>query len=364
MLQESRAKGILRANGVPVPDGYLVHRTEELNESFFPVIVKAQVPVGGRGKAGGIKEAHDLAEAVKATRSILGMSISGHIVRSILIERKVPAVRELYISFTIDRSTRLPMMMATGKGGMEVESLSSGDFAHWPIHPFIGVPDHMVREVSEFLDLDPVKMGRILGPLWRTFWNLDCELLEINPLLLTGSGELVAADAKMTINDDALFRHPELGTEEEDLTPLEREAKERHIAFIQLDGTIGVIANGAGLTMATLDEIVMHGGKGGAFLDLGGTDDPAKVGEAFELMVKAGPRVILLNIFGGITKCDTVAEGVVLAVSKHAVLIPIIARIRGVNEDKARDILNAAGIEALTGLDEAALRAVQRGEGV
>jgi succinyl-CoA synthetase beta subunit len=207
-------------------------------------------------------------------------------------------------------------------------------------------------------------IGQTLLKIYRLFRSYDCELVEINPLIISNNGEIIALDSKVIINDDAIFRHPDIVPEHVELTSLEMDAKEKGIAFIQLDGDIGVIANGAGLTMATLDALTNYNGKGGVFLDLGGTDDPDKVMQAFELMKKAQPKVIFLNLFGGITKCDTVAKGVKAVILKEGIDCPVISRIKGMNEDIAKNILKDAGLITATTLQDAAKRSSDLARGI
>jgi succinyl-CoA synthetase beta subunit len=247
---------------------------------------------------------------------------------------------------------------------MEIETVPDNKIGEWRIHPFIGIQTYQIREVCSYLRIGDARgweLSDLLRRLWSLFWENDCELVEINPLVQTQEGRLIAGDAKITINDDSLYRHKDLADMEEELTPLEKEAKDYGIAFVQLDGNIGVIANGAGLTMATLDNLALHGGKGGVFLDLGGTDDPKKAEQAFELMIKASPKVILLNIFGGMTKCDSVAEGVLAVKQRLGISIPVIARIRGMNEQWGREMLSSAGMIAVKDLDEACRKASEIG---
>ncbi len=348
-----------------MPQGYVVSQANQIKDLTEPVVIKAQVLVGGRGKAGGVKSAFNSLEARTAAQEILSLSIAGQPIKKVLVEERIEVKREIYFALAIDRSLGLPMLMVSSEGGVEIESVPDDAIKRWSIHPFIGVRDYLLREVVDALSLQgrtAEKMRAILNKSWELFWKIDCELLEINPLVVKQDDDLIAADAKLIINDDALYRHSEVQWAEE-ASPLEQLAKQLGISLVQLSGNIGVIANGAGLTMATLDNLSLYGGKGGVFLDLGGTDDPKKVEDAFYLMAKASPKVILLNIFGGITKCDTVAQGVIDARKRIGARTPLVARIRGVNEDLARSMLIAAGITALTDLDEACRKASELGGG-
>jgi succinyl-CoA synthetase beta subunit len=356
-LFEYRAKAVLMKHGIPVPEGFVVTSADQIRRISGPSMVKAQVLIGGRGKAGGIKPADNVDEAKKAAAAIIGMNIKGYIAKEALIERRLDVSKELYLGVTIDRSRRSLLLMASPDGGMDIESVPEDRILMLPIDPLIGFQPFMSRRVAVFMGLpkeQQTELARICERLVQLAIQEDAELAEINPLVITKDGKLVAGDAKVTIDSDALFRHPEFEKFEEDLTPLEAKAKHLDIAFVQLDGNIGVIANGAGLTMATLDSINMYGGKAGVFLDLGGTDDPEKVKQAMILMKEANPKVVLLNIFGGITKCDTVAKGVLEAIDSEKITTPIVARIKGVNEEVARDMLKNAGMIPASGLSEAA----------
>lgn len=359
-LLEYKAKELLKKHGVPVPSGFVVSSAQEITSVPGPVMVKAQVLIGGRGKAGGIKPANNTEEARKVASTILGMNIRGYITKQVLVEQRLDVAKELYLSITIDRSKRGLLMMASASGGIDIESVPEDKIMMLPIDPLIGYQPFMGRRVAAFLGLGQEQAAQV-SEMCRRLHSLaveeDAELVEINPLVVTKEGEVIAGDAKITIDSDALFRHKDLGEVEEELTPLEQKAKSLDIAFVQLDGNIGVIANGAGLTMATLDSLNTYGGKAGVFLDLGGTDDPEKVKQAMLLMTEASPKVILLNIFGGITKCDTVAKGVLEAMHEKNITVPIVARIKGVNEELGREMLRNAGMIPASGLSEAAEKA-------
>lgn len=359
-LFEYRAKQMMEKYGIPVPRGHVVRSRDDITSVEYPVAVKAQVLVGGRGKAGGIKFAETVDDAKDRTDEILKMQIKGEKVKAVLLEERLNVSKELYLSLILDRSSRSLLFMGSAEGGVEIESVEEGKIAMVSVPPY-GYSSFITRVLGGKMKVDGSMLSQldeIIQKLYAMFVAEDCELAEINPLVITGEGKMIAADGKVTINDDALFRHPEFSEDIDDLTPLEQRAKRENIAFVQLDGDIGVIANGAGLTMATLDILTINGGRAGIFLDLGGTDDPRKVTAAFNLMNDAKPRVIFINIFGGITKCDTVALGVKSAVEQSRIRIPIVARIRGVNDDIARKILSDIGIAATTDLIEAAKKAV------
>jgi succinyl-CoA synthetase beta subunit len=372
-LAEWRGKEIFRRHGIPTPTGEVVRSASEAEAATqggrvpLPCVVKAQVLAGGRGKGGAVRFANTPEEAGEAARAILALEFQGEKVREVLLEEKVALQREFYLSITLDRGMRRPLLMASASGGVEIESVGEEGILRIPIHPFVGPVGYEKREVARVLGLGgpaAVSLGNLIDRVWEVFQSEDAELVEINPLGLVGSG-VVALDAKVIIEDDAGFRHPEYAEIRDDRTPLEEIAREKGIAFVQLDGNIGVIANGAGLTMATLDVLAEFGGRPGIFLDLGGTDDPAKVTEAFLLMSKARPAAVFLNIFGGVTRCDTVATGLVEAMKQvpPSEKFPLVARIRGNNEAEGVAILRTAGITSLSDLKESAQAAVQAASG-
>ena len=358
-LFEYKGKELFNKYGVAVPNGKLVTEEKDFNNLKFPIVLKAQVPIGGRGKAGGIKTVDNLKEAKIKLSKIMGIDIRGYKVGKILAEEMANIDKELYLSISLDRSKRMPLIMASSSGGMDIESVPDEEiFKEW-VNPFIGIQPFNIRNIVTKLRLEKDKSKKVsivLSKIYKLFREYDCELVEINPLIITKEGDAMALDSKVIINDDAMFRHTDIEPELTELTYLEKDAKEKGIAFVQLGGNIGVIANGAGLTMATLDALTHFEGKGGVFLDLGGTDDPEKVKQAFELMKKAKPKVIFLNLFGGITKCDTVATGVKAVITKEGIDSPVITRIKGMNEDAAKEILKDAGLITATTLQDAAKR--------
>jgi succinyl-CoA synthetase beta subunit len=359
-LTEGRGKELFRKYGVPVPKGVVVSSPEEAEGAVrsggvpLPCVVKAQVVAGGRGKGGAVRFAATPEEARSTSAALLGSTFQDETVREVLLEEKVAIARELYVSFALDRTLRLPVLMTSSRGGVEIESVDDAEIGRQPIEPFPGLVAYERRRAARSLGLTGGLAGeldRLLPALYRLFDREDAELVEVNPLAVVGE-HLVALDAKVIIEDDAGFRHPEYVDLQDDRTPLEELAREKEIAFVQLDGNIGVIANGAGLTMATLDVLKELGGAPGVFLDLGGTDDPKKVTEAFLLMAKAHPKAVFLNIFGGVTRCDTVARGLVAALETvpPAERFPLVARIRGNNEAEGIAILRAAGVTSVPDL--------------
>ena len=359
---EYKAKQIFARYGIPVPRGIVVSWPEEIADLPLPCMVKAQVLVGGRGKAGGIRPAETLEEARTVAGQILGMDIHGYRVKQVYLEERLDIASELYFSLTIDRSAREPLLMASARGGVEVEIVPREELYMEHIPAMVAIQPYVLRSMRSKLGLSK-EIGEQVASIARCTYELfrkeDAELVEINPLAVTTDGRVIAGDAKLVIDDNAEYRHLEYANLDQDRTPLEQEAHDKGIVFIQLDGDIGVIANGAGLTMATLDVLNLKGGKGGTFLDLGGTDDPEKVKEAFEILIKARPRVILVNIFGGITKADTVAMGLKQALDEMHTRIPVVARIKGVNEAQAKEILRSIGMYAADTIEEAAELAVK-----
>jgi succinyl-CoA synthetase beta subunit len=359
-LTEGRGKELFRKYGIPVPNGLTVTSPEDAEQAVrtgkvpCPCVVKAQVLAGGRGKGGAVRFASTPEEARAAAAAILGSVFQGETVREVLLEEKVSIARELYVSFALDRARRLPVLMTSARGGVEIESVGDTEIDRQPVEPFPGLAAYERRRAAVVLGLRgplATELDRFLVGLYRLFDREDAELAEVNPLAVVGD-RLLALDAKVIIEDDAVFRHPEFAAIRDDRTPLEELAREKEIAFVQLDGDIGVIANGAGLTMATLDVLKEFGGAPGVFLDLGGTDDPKKVTEAFLLMAQAKPRAVFLNIFGGVTRCDTVASGLVTALASvpPADRFPLVARIRGHNEAEGIAILRAAGVTSVPDL--------------
>jgi succinyl-CoA synthetase beta subunit len=362
MLREDAGKRLFKEHGIKVPVGRTVRGPSTVGDLDGPVVVKALVPAGGRGKAGGVVRAGTVDEAKIAVERVMGMTISGHRVAEVYVEQALDIQREIYLALTIDRSPGLPTLIVARRGGVEVESLPPEEVRSWAVHPFVGILPYQVRGATCALDLERShdEVGKMLKAMWDLFVAMDCELVEINPLIITKSGDIFAADAKVVINDDSLFRHPDVP-----VTPSEGAegiATREGFSFVRLEGEIGVIANGAGLTMATLDLIALNGGRAGAFMDLGGTDDPERVQRAYQIMASSGLRTVLVNIFGGVTKCDTVAQGLLEALDVIPDPPRTLVRLRGVNEDVAREMLLARGIAAHGDIDEAVMEASRGGE--
>ncbi len=364
-LYEYMGKEIFRKNGIPVPDGYVIDSVSQLKPFKKPSVVKSQILLGGRGKSGGIKFARSDADLKAAATDLLGSKIRNLAVTKVLIEDMLNIKKELYVSIALSRADREPVLIASNSGGVEIEAVPQNEIFTKKIDPLLGYSDFIGREASAFMKLDPdiAKQFRsLLVNLYNVFVNEDCELVEINPLVITGEGNLIAADAKVIMDSDSFFRHKDIVITDPEKTPLELEAQGKGYAFVELDGKIGVIANGAGLTMATLDALTLHNGKPRNFLDLGGTDNVDIVVEAFDLVLKANPRAILVNIFGGVTKCDTVANGIVAAKNKFAIKKPMVVRLSGVHEEEGRQILKDNGIESYPTMMEAIERVVKVSE--
>jgi len=372
-LAEWQGKGVFRKYGIPLPRGEVARSADEAETLVrtgkvpLPCVVKAQVLAGGRGKGGAVRFADTPEEVRAAAASILALEFKGEKVHELLLEEKLPIGRELYLSLTLDRTQRLPLLISSPHGGVEIESVADTEIDRQTVDPFPGLTGYEKRRAAKVLGLSGTlarSLDKLLDSLWQVFQHEDAELVEINPLAIVGDG-LVALDAKVIIEDDAAFRHPEYAEIRDDRTELEEIAREKEIAFVQLDGNIGVIANGAGLTMATLDVLKELGGAPGVFLDLGGTDDPKKVTEAFLLMARAKPAAVFLNIFGGVTRCDTVAKGLVEAMRQVPTSdrFPLIARIRGNNEKEGIEILRSAGVTSVSDLRASAQAAVDAAGG-
>jgi succinyl-CoA synthetase beta subunit len=365
-LHEYQAKGLLRDYGIPVPEGKTADTPEEAEkiakEIGCPVMVKAQVLVGGRGKAGGVKMAADPKEAGARARDILGMKIKGIEVQRVLVARAVDIASEYYVSLTVDRASKAVQCIASASGGMEIEEIAVKE-PHKIIRFALDPEKGLVRG-SNFDALAhafaPAAVAEqawgIVEGMYRLFKEKDCSLVEINPCALTPAGSLVAADAKVIFDDNALYRHPELESlrSPEEYGEDEMDAKASGLSYVGLDGTIGCIVNGAGLSMATMDLIKYFGGSPANFLDVGGSSNPEKVLNALRIISK-NPRVtaILINIFGGITRCDDIARGILMAKEKITIRVPLTIRLIGTNEKEGRQLLEAAGIDAYTDLTEA-----------
>jgi succinyl-CoA synthetase beta subunit len=365
-VHEYQAKALLRSFGVPVPEGRLASTPAEAEDATRSlgapvVVVKAQVHAGGRGKGGGIKLAKSAAEAKTVASEILGMRLvtpqtgaDGKVVRKVYVEAGCDIARELYLAIALDRAEEKLAIIASTEGGMEIEEVAAktpDKIVRVAVDPNLGIQAYQVRQVGFRLGLgfDALqKLEKLLGGLYRLFVEKDAQLAEINPLVVTGAGDLLALDAKLNFDDNALYRHPDVAAlfdpGEED--PRELEARKIDLAYVGLDGDIGCMVNGAGLAMATLDMIQVCGGRPANFLDAGGGADKDKVQEAFKLILRdPGVKAILVNIFGGIVRCDLIAEGVVAAAAELGVSVPLVVRLQGTNAEQGRKILRDSGLD-------------------
>ncbi|MDP8958148.1 MAG: ADP-forming succinate--CoA ligase subunit beta [Actinomycetota bacterium] len=378
-LFEHQGKTLLSRLGVPVPEGLLATSPEEARRAAQELggrmAIKAQVQVGGRGKAGGIKLARHPQEAEEAAGAILGMDIKGHRVRSVWVERATDIEAEWYASFTLDRSAKRFLGMVSARGGVDIETVATEEpeaVARLHIDPLLGLSGWQARQLVYQAGLARSAArpaAAALNKLYGAFVALDAELVEVNPLVLTAEGEVVALDAKVTIDDNALFRHPDLQELREGLSvdPIEGMAKQRGLNFIKLDGEVGIIGNGAGLVMSTLDVVAQVGGRAANFLDVGGGAGADTITNALEVLTQdQAVRSVLVNIFGGITRCDLVAGGIEEALSRLELPWPLVVRLDGTNADQGRRMLADLQSERLVPaatMREAAGKAVELARG-
>jgi succinyl-CoA synthetase beta subunit len=374
-LHEYQAKALLQESGVPVPEGRVARTPADAEriarEIGCPVMVKAQVLVGGRGKAGGVKLAADPKEAGARAHDILGMKIKGIQVQQVLVARAVDISAEYYVSLTVNRAAKSIQCIASASGGMEIEEIAVKEpqkIIRFDLDPEFGLirEQHFDILARAFSPKSVAEQAwAIVGGMYRLFAGNDCSLVEINPCALTPAGTLVAADAKVIFDDNALYRHPELESlrSPEEYGADEMDARAGGLSYVGLDGTIGCIVNGAGLSMATMDLIKYFGGSPANFLDVGGSSNPEKVLNALRI-ISRNPRVtaILINIFGGITRCDDIARGILMAREKIST-VPLTIRLIGTNEKEGRELLDAAGINAYTDLTEAVQAVVSQAQG-
>ena len=377
-IHEYQGKAVLAQYGVPVPKCRVAYSVDEAVEAAkglgFPVVVKAQIHAGGRGKGGGVKLAKGIDECETIAKSMLGMTLKTHqtgpegrVVRRLLIEQGVDisGSREMYLAILVDRATGRPVFMASAQGGMEIEEVAAKDptaILKESVDPVVGFRPYQARKLAFGLGLPPdvvPKAAALMLSLYKAFEAKDASLVEVNPFLLTKAGEVLALDAKVSLDDNALFRHPDLvelrDFDEEE--PLEVDASKYSLNYIKLDGNVGCMVNGAGLAMSTMDIIQLAGGQPANFLDVGGGASAEQITQAFKILV-ADPHVkaVLINIFGGILRCDVLAEGVIAAVRDLHVAVPVVVRMKGNNEEKGRAMLRDSGLNFATaeGMTEAA----------
>lgn len=370
-VHEYQAKEIFKKYGIMTPKEKMCRTVEEVaaaaQEIGIPCVIKAQVMVGGRGKAGGIKLAKDEKEVKQHAENILGMEIKGIPVKKVLVSEAVDIGSEAYLGIIVDRTEKKTVIMACKEGGVEIEEIArQKPEAIYKVYAdsLMGLMSHRAREVGLFLYQDPkvaFECASITSKLYKLFIDLDSSLAEINPLVVDKSGRLIALDAKINFDDNGLFRHPDVESmrdrESEDENELT--AREQDLSYVRLTGSIGCVVNGAGLAMATMDLVKHFGGEPANFLDIGGSSSPEKVMNALRILLKdKNVKVIFFNIFGGITRCDDVATGILEAKKTLNITQPIVARLTGTNEDKAMEILKEAGLIFAETMDEGAQKAI------
>jgi succinyl-CoA synthetase beta subunit len=387
-IHEYQGKAVLAQYGVTVPKGKVTYTADEAVEAAkglgFPVVVKAQIHAGGRGKGGGVKLAKSADDCEKIAKAMLGMTLKTHqtgpegrIVKRLLIEQgmDLTGAKEMYLAILVDRGTGRPVFMGSAQGGMDIEEVAAKDpgaILKESVDPAVGFRPYQARKLAFGLGLPPevvTKAVPLMLALYRAFEGSDASLVEINPLLITKAGDVLALDAKVNFDDNALFRHPELvelrDFDEEE--PLEVEASKYSLNYIKLEGgSVGCMVNGAGLAMATMDIIKLAGGSPANFLDVGGGANADQIKNAFRiLLADADVKGVLINIFGGILRCDVLAEGVIAAVRDLSVKVPVVVRMKGNNEDKGRQMLKDSGLnfETADTMTEAADKIVRAAGG-
>lgn len=365
---EYLAKGVLREHGIPIPPGRLVNTPEDAYDAvkeIGPAALKAQVLVGGRGKAGGIRFAETPDEAKKLAEAMLGMDLKGYTVERLYAEGKLEIEREFYISVTTDRNRKVPLVMASLAGGVEIEDVADDQIVREWVNPRIGVLPYFGRGLAHRLGLTGTlaqEFAALVVKMYQIYVEKDAELVEINPLTVV-DGHLVAADARLNVDDSALFRHHEVELIEEG-SELEKKVHEIGLAYVELEGDIAIMANGAGMAMATVDAIQYFGGKPANFLDAGGGASVEPTAQALDVLVSMKPKVIFINIFGGITRCDDVARAILQVKKTTGIPVPLVVRLVGTNEKEGVQLLESEGISAYSDMAPAAERAVQlAGEG-
>ncbi len=365
-LFEYEAKKILEQFGIRTPKWILARNLEEAKEAAskigYPVVIKAQVLVGGRGKAGGIQFAKEEKELEDKFNKILNMEIKGSKVESVIISEMVNIKREMYLSLIVDRSARTSLLLASREGGIEIEEIAKADpskILRLKIDPLLGIKEFHLRKIGDFFENDEIKSWAV--KLYEIFKKYDCELVEINPLAMNNEDELTAIDAKIIIDDSALYRQKEFQARaEKEMNEFEKMAVEKGFNYVEHDGDIGIISNGAGLTMATMDMVQLYGGRPANFLDIGGGASADIVYNALLLQLKH-PRTkgILINILGGITRCDEVALGIIKALKESKVSKKLSIRMMGTNEEIGREMLAKEGLRLHTDMESAAKEIVE-----
>jgi succinyl-CoA synthetase beta subunit len=378
-LLEYEAKEVFRRYGVPLGAGAVASTPEEARDAYArigkPVVVKAQVGVGGRGKAGGIKPADNPQQAYDVAKQILAMRIKDLPIRKVFIEERLTIQHEVYLGVIVDRAARCFTILASSEGGVNIEEVAAKTpekIVKHNVDPLRGFRSYHANAVAKRLGYGGKMMqqlGDILQKLYKVAYEMDAELTEINPLVETADG-FIAADARLNVDNNALYRHKELEAKylesfEGELTPREMEARAMDLTYVELNGDIGIIGNGAGLTMATLDTVMLYGGHAGNFLDLGGGASPERIGKAVEFVLKdSRVKALFVNVLGGITRCDDTAKGIIDAHTKLKDTKPIVVRMMGTNEEEGKRLLHASGIETNDTMEEAAQKAVALAKGV
>ncbi len=374
-VHEYQAKDVFDAAGIPVPPGKVVTNPVDAYdlavEYAKPVMVKSQVHVGGRGKAGGIKYAETPEAAKVLAQKIIGMEIKGLTVKKVLVTVAEDIITESYVGIILDRATKQPVIMVSSAGGVDIEEVAAKTpqkIFKLHVDPVVGLKYYQARNLAYKLYREPSQVKKatnIILKLYDIFWDVDASLIEINPLITNTAGDVVAIDAKLNIDDNALYRQQAIekmrDIDSED--PAEVEAREGDLSFVKLDGNIGCIVNGAGLAMATMDLVKRYGGEPANFLDIGGSSNPRKVVTAMKIIL-SDPKVeaILINIFGGITRCDDVANGIVAAFKELQPSIPVVVRLTGTNEEKAKQILKKINLPYGDTLDDVVKKAIELGK--
>jgi succinyl-CoA synthetase beta subunit len=372
-IHEYQAKELFARGGIPVPAGTVVTTPADAEKAARaiggPVVVKAQVLVGGRGKAGGVKLAQTPQEARDRASQILGMDIKGETVHKVLVTQAVEIAREIYVGVILDRGTQKPLIMSSAEGGVEIEVTAKENpsaIKRLVVDPLTGVLPFQARRIAaELVDDFKVagQIASIIQKLYDVYYDVDASLAEINPLIVTPQGVVLAIDAKINIDDSALYRHPEIESmrdlQAED--PGEVDARKEDLSYVHLSGSVGCVVNGAGLAMATMDMVKTYGGQPANFLDIGGSSRPEKVVAALTIILRdPDVKSILFNIFGGITRCDDVARGLVAAFDRMKLELPVVVRLTGTNEAEAREILNQLpSLHTAETMDDAVKKAIE-----
>jgi len=375
-LHEYQSKTIFAKYGIPIPKGRVAATADEAKqiaeELGGRVVIKSQVLVGGRGKAGGVKVARDADEAQELAQQILAMEIKGLPVRKVLVDEAAAIATEIYFSITNDRAAKKPVMIASAAGGVDIEEVAATTpekIVKVHIDPLLGLRDYQARDIAASIDL-PRELWRdfskIASGLWQAYKETDAELAEINPLVITKENKLVALDGKMLVDDNSLFRHADLAEirDVDEEAPTETEARRYGLSFIKLDGDIGCMVNGAGLAMTSMDIVKLFGGEPANFLDIGGGAKADKVAAAMRIILSdPAVKAILFNIFGGITRCDEVAKGILVAMDEVKPKVPMVVRLVGTNAEEGRKLLENAKMITAETLADAAKKAVAAAKG-